>query len=56
MYDEGYAPLPAGNLSPTDDNGAHETIRDLTSYLEQVPTFLEDGRIVQVCDGPCDPD
>jgi hypothetical protein len=55
MYDEGYAPLPEGNVAPSDDNGAHETIRDLDSYHQQVGAFLESGLIHQVCDGPCDP-
>ena len=31
-------------------------MRSLESYLEQVGAFLEDGTIVQVCDGACDPD
>lgn len=55
-YDEGYDALPEGNVPPTEDNGAHETIRDLAVYVEQVGTFLETGAIVQVCDGACDPD
>ncbi len=56
VYDEGYPPLPEGNLAPAEDNGAHETIRDLDSYRQQVGAFLETGAIVQVCDGPCDPE
>ena len=56
FYDEGYPPLPEGNQSPADDNGAHETIRALASYEAQLGTFLEYGRVTQVCDGPCDPD
>ncbi len=56
IYDEGYDPLPSGNLPPEEDNGAHATMRSLESYLEQVGAFLEDGTIVQVCDGACDPD
>lgn len=56
VYDEGYPPLPEGNLPPATDNGAHETIRGLEAYKQQMGTFLETGRIVQVCDGACDPD
>lgn len=56
VYDEGYPPLPEGNVAPAEDNGAHATIRELDAYLEQVGAFLQDGTIAQVCDGPCDPD
>jgi len=56
IYDEGYPPLPEGNVAPTEDNGAHESIRYLEAYTAQVGAFLEDGTIVQVCDGACDPD
>lgn len=56
VYDEGYPAGPEGNVPPSVDNGAHETIRDLTVYREQVGAFLEDGTIVQVCDGACDPE
>jgi len=56
IYDEGYEALPEGNLPPEYDNGAHETVRDLPAYHEQVGTFLETGTIVQVCEGACDPD
>lgn len=55
MYDEGYPSLPEGNVAPLDDNGAHETIRDLDSYHHHVGAFLESGLIFQACDGPCDP-
>jgi len=56
IYDEGYAPLTPGNIPPLTDNGAHETIRDLSVYQQHVGTFLETGAIEQVCSGPCDPD
>ena len=56
IYDEGYPPLPDGNDPPPEDNGAHETVVDLDSYLTQVGAFLEHGTIAQVCDGACDPD
>lgn len=55
MYDEGYPSLPEGNVAPPDDNGAHETLRDLDSYHHHVGAFLESGLIFQACDGPCDP-
>jgi hypothetical protein len=56
IYDEGYDPLPAGNLPPEGDNGAHATVRRLEAYLEHVGAFMEDGTIAQFCDGACDPD
>ena len=56
IYDEGYAPIPSGNLPPVEDNGAHATVRKLEVYLEHVGAFMEDGTIAQFCDGTCDPD
>ncbi len=56
VYDEGYPPLDPGNVPPPEENGAHGSIRELESYREHVGRFLEDGSIVQVCDGACDPD
>jgi hypothetical protein len=55
IYDEGYAPLPEGNVAPSTDNGAHESIRSLESYHKNVGAFLESGLIYQDCEGPCDP-
>lgn len=55
IYDEGYPPLPEGNVPP-EENGAHETIRDLDAYIEHVGRFLEDGVHTWACDGPCDPE
>lgn len=56
IYDEGYDPLPEGNVAPVNDNGAHETIRDLLSYQTNVGHFLETGEVLQACTGACDPD
>ncbi len=56
IYDEGYAPLPSTNVPPAEDNGAHGSLRKLDAYRAQVGAFLEDGTVVQVCDGACDPD
>ncbi len=56
VYDEALEPAPVGNQPPEEDNGAHETIRHLESYFEHMRVFLEEGRVIQVCDGPCDPD
>ncbi|MEZ4316085.1 MAG: hypothetical protein R3F61_01210 [Myxococcota bacterium] len=55
IYDEGFDVTP-DNVAPLDDNGAHESIRDLLSYRENVGRFLETGEITVVCDGPCDPE
>jgi hypothetical protein len=56
VYDEGYPALDPGNVPPPEENDAHGTIRELEVYREHVGRFLEDGSIVQVCDGACDPD
>jgi hypothetical protein len=56
VYDELYPPEVEDNVPPALDNGAHETIRDLAVYLAQVSAFIEDGALVQVCDGACDPE
>jgi hypothetical protein len=56
QFDEHYPALPEGNIPPDDDNGAHETVRGLSQYRELLRDFLEDGKIIQRCDGACDPD
>ncbi len=55
IYDEGYDPLPLDNTPPV-ENGAHETIRDLTVYKDHVTDFIEDGSITYTCAGACDPE
>jgi len=55
VYDLGVEPPPAGNVPPETDSGSHGAVRDLDVYTEHVGRFVEDGAIVQVCDGPCDP-
>ena len=54
IYDLGAPPQPLGNLPPELDNDAHDAVRDREDYQVHVGRFLEDGTIVQVCDGPCD--
>ena len=56
VYDLGAEDNPEGNVPPPEENGVHGEVRKLESYLEQVGLFLEDGTMLQVCDGPCDPD
>jgi hypothetical protein len=56
VYDLQVEPNPTGNIPPEVDNDAHRDVRDLDSYFAQVGRFLEDGRVVQVCDGACDPE
>lgn len=56
VYDERAAPGPSGNLPPTEDNGTHEGFRELGAYKRQVAEFIESGKLVQVCNGACDPD
>jgi hypothetical protein len=54
--DPNAAPSPVGNVSPDEDNGAHEEIRRMPSYVASMGAFLLDGVVGQDCDGPCDPD
>ncbi len=55
IYDLGLPPLPEGNVPP-EENGAHNDVRLLDAYREQMGIFLETGRIQQTCDGTCDPE
>lgn len=55
VYDEHVTPSPVTNVPPAEDNGTHNTVRDLPSYQEHVGRFLTEGIFVQVCDGACDP-
>ncbi len=55
VYAEDVDPPPPGNQPPAQDNGTHDDVRSLESYQQQMGEFLETGRIVQVCNGPCDP-
>ena len=55
VYDLQVEPPPEGNVPPETDSGSHGEVRNLSVYNEQVGAFLEDGTIVQVCEGPCDP-
>ncbi len=56
VYDEHVEPSPITNVPPMEDNGTHGTMGRLPVMQEAWYQFLEHGRIVQVCDGPCDPD
>ncbi len=56
VYDEHVEPSPITNVPPMADNGTHGTMGRLPVMQEAWYQFLEYGRIVQVCDGPCDPD
>jgi hypothetical protein len=55
VYDEKVTPAPEGNIPPAEDNDTHGTVRDLQVYQKHVSAFIEDGTLVQVCDGACDP-
>ena len=55
VYDEMVTPYPGGNLPPLEDNGTHGTVRRLPTYKQHIIDFLEEGRIQQICSGPCDP-
>jgi hypothetical protein len=48
---------PEGNIALAHDNCAHEAIRRLPALRRQLKEFLKpDGKIVQTCDGVCDPE
>jgi hypothetical protein len=34
----------------------HDALRRQETALRQIKTFFDEGRIVQTCSGPCDPD
>lgn len=56
VWDEHVTPSPITNVPPLEDNGTHGTANRIPSMQEAWYQFLEFGRIVQVCDGPCDPE
>lgn len=56
IYDLGVPPNDPRNVPPPEENGTHGAVRTLEPYKVQVGAFLETGRIVHPCDGPCDPD
>jgi hypothetical protein len=51
----GYTP-PETNTVPSRDNGVHADMVGLSRVIDQVGTFLSEGRVEQRCDGACDPD
>ncbi len=51
-YDLGVEDNPAGNVAP-EENGVHDDVRRLPTYREQMGIFLEEGRVIRTCDGPC---
>jgi pimeloyl-ACP methyl ester carboxylesterase len=55
VYDEMLAPYPGGNIAPLEDNGGHGTIRQLESYQLNVLDFINEDKLNQHCEGPCDP-
>lgn len=55
IYDEGHDPLPLDNVAPAEENGTHDGVRKLQSYIDQVGPFLEDGTFTHTCEGACDP-
>ncbi len=56
VWDEHVTPSPITNVPPLEDNGTHGTANKLPHMQEAWYQFLEFGRFVQTCDGPCDPD
>jgi hypothetical protein len=49
--------VPLENVPP-DDTGddPHEAVRRLPAAQKMADTFFRTGKIVQTCDGPCDPE
>ena len=56
VYDEHVTPSPITNEPPLEDNDTHGTSTRLSVFQEHWAQFIEFGRYVQVCDGPCDPE
>ncbi len=56
VYDEQVTPSPLGNLPPAEDNDTHGTSRYIPAFRKQLGTFLETRKLIQFCDGPCDPE
>jgi pimeloyl-ACP methyl ester carboxylesterase len=55
IYDEEVEPSPRGNIPPLEDNDTHGTLRYVPAYRTQLGTFLETGKIINFCEGACDP-
>ncbi len=55
VFDEKVEGYPAGNVPPATDNGTHGTVTKLPGYKKSVSDFIEHGKLVQHCDGACDP-
>ena len=55
VFDEDVTPNPITNTPPAEDNRTHNTVRDLEGYKQSVIRFLDEGRFVHACEGPCDP-
>ncbi|MBX5482849.1 MAG: hypothetical protein IRZ16_13565 [Myxococcaceae bacterium] len=43
-------------IPPDPDNEVHEGVRRLNAALTQMETFISEGRIVNACEGRCDPE
>ncbi len=56
VYDENVTPSPLGNIPPLEDNDTHGTLRYVPAFRTQLGTFLDTGKIIQFCDGACDPE
>jgi hypothetical protein len=58
VWDEEPEDVPSRlNLPPENDNGTHGSVRKLSALKAQIARFLwGDGKIVNTCDGVCDPE
>jgi hypothetical protein len=55
-WDFNLAPIPVGNLQPTDGCDPHDRLRQLTPAYEQQDHFFRTGEIKWYCDGVCNCD
>jgi len=55
VYDEKVEGYPAGNVPPATDNGTHGTVCKLDVYKKTTTALIEHGKLIQFCDGACDP-
>lgn len=55
VYDEQVEPSPLGNLPPAEDNKTHGTLRYVEAFRKQLGTYIDTGKMIQFCEGACDP-
>ncbi|MCA9666071.1 MAG: hypothetical protein KC503_10800 [Myxococcales bacterium] len=56
VYDEKVTPSPTTNEPPAADNKTHGTVGDVTALRQQIIELFDNGKLVQLCTGACDPE